>query len=151
MNQAPELRLQAARAADHDAWLPLWRGYQGFYKVDLPEATTATTWQRLLDPAEPMHLTLAWQGGRAVGLVHYIEHRSCWSPLNSLYLQDLFTAPDVRGQGVGRALIEHVYARAAGLGAGKVHWLTHESNAQAMLLYDRIADKPGFVQYRKNL
>ncbi len=145
------ITVRAAQAADHAAWLPLWRGYQAFYKVDLPESTTATTWQRLLDPAEPMHLALAELGERVVGMVHFIEHRSCWSPLNSFYLQDLFTAAEVRGQGVGRALIEHVYARAKALGAGKVHWLTHESNATAMLLYDHIAEKPGFVQYRKNL
>jgi GNAT superfamily N-acetyltransferase len=147
----PDIHIRAATPADHAAWLPLWRGYQAFYKVDLPAATTATTWQRLLDPAEPMHLALAEVGGRVVGMVHFIEHRSCWSPLNSVYLQDLFTDASVRGQGVGRALIEHVYAQAARLGAGKVHWLTHESNTQAMLLYDRVAEKPGFVQYRKNL
>ena len=145
------LRIHLADAADHAAWLPLWRGYQRFYAVDLPPATTDTTWARLLDPAEPMHCALARRGDRAVGLVHYIEHRSCWSPKNSLYLQDLFTAEDQRGQGVGRALIEHVYARAPQLGCGKVHWLTHESNLTAMQLYDRIAEKPGFVQYRKNL
>lgn len=145
------ITVRMARAVDHEAWLPLWRGYQTFYKVDLPPSTTATTWARLLDPAEPMHCALAEAGRRIVGMVHYIEHRSCWSPLNSLYLQDLFTAADLRGRGVGRALIEHVYAEAPRLGCGKVHWLTHESNANAMLLYDRIAEKPGFVQYRKNL
>lgn len=143
--------VRPATLADHAAWLPLWRGYQAFYQVDLPTTTTETTWARLLDPQEPMHLALAELAGAVVGMVHFIEHRSCWSPLNSLYLQDLFTAPEVRGRGVGRALIEHVYAQAPLLGAGKVHWLTHESNGDAMLLYDRIAEKPGFVQYRKNL
>ena len=143
--------VRTATAADHDAWFPLWRGYQAFYQVDLPAATTATTWQRLLDPAEPMHLALAELNGRVVGMVHFIEHRSCWSPLNSVYLQDLFTDAGVRGQGVGRALIEHVYAQAKARGAGKVHWLTHETNRQAMVLYDQVAEKPGFVQYRKNL
>ena len=146
---APTIR--AATAGDHDAWLPLWRGYQAFYEVDLPEATTRTTWQRLLDPAEPMHVALAEIDGQVVGMVHFIEHRSCWSERNSVYLQDLFTAPGLRGRGVGRALIEHVYARAAALGCAKVHWLTHETNAQAMLLYDKLAERPGFVQYRKNL
>ncbi len=145
------IEIRPATAADHAAWLPLWRGYQAFYKVDLPEATTQTTWARLLDPAEPMHLALAEIDGRVVGMVHFIEHRSCWSALNSLYLQDLFTAPEVRGKGVGRALIEHVYAQAPRLGAAKVHWLTHESNTDAMFLYNQVAEKPGFVQYRHNL
>ena len=145
------IKVRAATERDRAAWLPLWRGYQAFYKVDLPEQTTATTWQRLLDPNEPMHLALAEIDGTVVGMVHFIEHRSCWSALNSLYLQDLFTDASVRGQGVGRALIEHVYAMAPRLGCGKVHWLTHESNTQAMWLYDQVAEKPGFVQYRKNL
>jgi GNAT superfamily N-acetyltransferase len=146
-----ELTIRAATAADLDAWLPLWRGYQAFYRVDLPEATTRVTWQRLLAPSEPMHLALAERGAAVVGMVHFIEHRSCWSESNSIYLQDLFTEPFARGHGVGRALIEHVYARARQLGCVKVHWLTHESNAEAMVLYNKVAERPGFVQYRKAL
>jgi GNAT superfamily N-acetyltransferase len=140
-----------AQAADIDQWLPLWQGYQHFYKTDIPAATTATTWARFLDPAEPMHCAVAEEGGRLIGMVHYIQHRSCWTVGDYMYLQDLFVDPDVRGKGIGRALIEHVYARAAASGFSPVWWLTHESNAQAMLLYDRIADKSGFVQYRKPL
>jgi GNAT superfamily N-acetyltransferase len=94
---------------------------------------------------------VAEEDDRLVGLVHYIQHRSCWTVGDYVYLQDLFVDPDLRGTGLGRALIEHVYARAAEAGASRVWWLTHESNAQAMLLYDRIADKSGFVQYRKLL
>ena len=146
-----ELVLRAPTAADHDAWLPLWRGYQAFYQVDIPAATSAVTWQRLLDPAEPMHAMLAWQGGRAVGLVHWIYHRACWSVGDYCYLNDLFAEPDVRGTGVGRALIEHVYAAAGQAGCSRVYWLTHERNEVAMQLYDRIADRSGFIQYRKVL
>jgi GNAT superfamily N-acetyltransferase len=140
--------IRPATAADHAAWLPLWRGYQAFYKVDLPEATTRITWQRLLDPAETMHLALAEIGGRVVGLVHFIEHRSCWSEADSIYLQDLFTAPEARGHGAGRALIAHVCERARAMGCAKVHWLTHETNAQARALYDKVAERPGYVDYR---
>jgi len=150
MNPSNAIHVRAAQASDFDAWLPLWQGYQAFYKVDLSGATTDTTWQRLLDPAEPMHVALAELDGKVVGLVHFIEHRTCWAQRNSLYLQDLFAAPEVRGRGVGRALIEHVYAQAQAMGIGRVWWLTHESNTEAMQLYDRIADKPGFVQYRRN-
>jgi len=147
----PPPTVRPATAYDHDVWLPLWRGYQAFYEVDLPDSTTDTTWARLLDDSEPMHLAVAELDGRVVGFVHFIEHRSCWSPLNSLYLQDLFTDSTVRGRGIGRALIEYVYAQAPTLGAGKVHWLTHESNTQAMVLYDQLAERPGLLQYRKNL
>ena len=143
--------IRPATAADFEVWLPLWRGYQTFYKTDISPSTTAVTWQRLLDPAEPMHVALAVAGGAVVGLVHYIEHRSCWTTGNYMYLQDLFVDPAVRGQGLGRALIEHVYAEAAARGCARVWWLTHESNTDAMVLYDRVADKSGFIQYRKVL
>lgn len=143
--------LRPAAAADFDAWLPLWHGYQAFYKTEIPAETTRVTWERLLDPAEPMHVTLAESGGAVVGFVHAIEHRSCWTTGNYMYLQDLFVQPGLRGLGVGRALIEHVYADAAARGCSRVWWLTHETNTDAMLLYDRIASRSGFVQYRKLL
>jgi GNAT superfamily N-acetyltransferase len=143
--------IRAATAGDFAAWLPLWRGYQTFYKTEIPHETTLVTWQRLLDPAEPMHAALAAHDGAVVGLVHYIEHRSCWTIGNYMYLQDLFVDPTRRGQGLGRALIEHVYAEATSRGCSRVWWLTHETNTAAMLLYDRVADKSGFVQYRKVL
>jgi GNAT superfamily N-acetyltransferase len=143
------LILREARPADYAAWLPLWHGYLAFYKIELPVCTTYTTWERLLDPDEPMHLRLAQLDGRVVGLVHFIEHRSTGSPYNVIYLQDLYTAPDARGQGVGRALIEHVFAYAQGIHASKVHWLTHEDNTTARRLYDTVAELSPFRQYRK--
>jgi len=86
-----------------------------------------------------------------MAMVHWIFHRSCWTDGDYCYLQDLFVAEQARGSGVGRGLIEHVYAQASQAGAARVHWLTHESNAIAMQLYDRIAERPGLVQYRKKL
>ena len=80
--------------------------------------------------------------GKAVGMVHFIYHRSNWSIENSCYLQDLLVAPETRGTGVGRLLIEHVYATAKADGCCKVHWLTHETNATAIQLYKRIAERP---------
>ena len=151
MAAAAELVIRPIRREDHDAWMPLWRGYQEFYKVDLAQEVSATTFARLLDPAEPVNGSLAWQGPRAVGMVHYIPHRSTWTIGNYCYLQDLFTAPDLRGGGVGRKLIEHVYDVAKQAGCARVYWLTHESNETAMKLYDQVADKPGFVQYRRVL
>ncbi|WP_342244658.1 GNAT family N-acetyltransferase [Pseudomonas sp. OTU5201] len=145
------LEIRPVSAADHAAWLPLWQGYQRFYKTEIAAETTAVTWQRFLDPNEPMYAALAWQDGKAVGLVHFIYHRSCWTTGDYCYLQDLYVAEGLRGSGVGRQLIEHVYAQARAAGASRVHWLTHETNTDAMQLYDRIADRSGFVQYRKIL
>jgi GNAT superfamily N-acetyltransferase len=143
----PQIRPLAK--ADHDQWMPLWRGYQTFYKVDIPAETSRLTWGRLLDPAEPMFGALCWDGDRAVGMVHWILHRSCWTAGDYCYLQDLYVADGQRGGGKGRALIEHVYADARARDCSRVWWLTHETNKDAMLLYDRIADRSGFVQYRK--
>ena len=148
MAAAADLLIRPIRREDHDVWMPLWRGYQVFYKVDIAPEVSTTTFERLLDPSEPVNGSLAWTGARAVGMVHYIQHRSTWTVGNYCYLQDLFTAPDLRGGGVGRKLIEHVYAVAKQEGCARVYWLTHETNATAMQLYDRIADKSGFIQYR---
>lgn len=143
------IEIRPVTPADHAAWLPLWQGYLHFYQSELPAKVSAMTWQRFLDPGEPTHAALAWRDGQAVGLVQWIFHRSNWSLEHSCYLQDLFVGADQRGGGIGWLLIEHVYAQARAAGAAKVHWLTHESNTTAMQLYDRIAERPGFVQYRK--
>jgi GNAT superfamily N-acetyltransferase len=134
---------------DHHAWLPLWRAYQEFYETEIPAETTRVTWERILDPREPVFGAIALAGDRAVGIVHWLYHRSCWTIGNYAYLQDLFVIPDHRGSGVGRKLIEHVFAAARIGGCSKVYWLTHETNENAMLLYDRIARRSGFVQYEK--
>jgi GNAT superfamily N-acetyltransferase len=142
------LQIRPITAADHAAWLPLWQGYQRFYKAEIAAAVSALTWQRFLDPAEPMHAALAWQDGVAVGLVHLIYHRSCWTECDYCYLQDLFVSEQLRGVGAGRQLIEYAYAQAQAAGCSRVHWLTQEDNTQARLLYERIASRSGFIQYR---
>ena len=143
------LQIRPITAADHAAWLPLWQGYQRFYNADIAPEVSALTWQRFLDSAEPMFAALAWQDGVAVGLVHWIFHRSCWTVSDYCYLQDLFIAKDIRSSGAGRQLIEHVYRAAQAHGCSRTYWLTHESNSKAMLLYERIAEHSGFIQYRK--
>jgi GNAT superfamily N-acetyltransferase len=145
------VEIRAIVADDYAMWLPLWKDYHRFYKVEIPESATRETWSRFLDPIEPMHAALAVMGEHAFGLAHAIYHRSTWTSNDYCYLQDLFVAPDARGGGIGRALIEHVYADARRRKAARVHWLTHESNQIAMKLYDEIGQRSGFVQYRKLL
>ncbi len=137
--------------ADRAAWEPLWDGYLAFYNATLPPGTTDATWRRLLDPAEPMFALGASMNGRLLGIVHYIFHRSTWSIGGYCYLQDLFVSEEARGAGLGRALIEAVYAEARAKGVGRVYWLTHDSNAVARRLYDMVAENAGFIQYRKAL
>ena len=142
------MEIRPVHAAERSAWEPLWQGYLTFYKSAVSAEVSDATWQRLHDPAEPMHVLGAYIDGSLVGIVHYLFHRSTWTIGNYCYLQDLFTAPEARGKGAGRALIEAVYERANSAGASRVYWLTHESNATARALYDSLADRPGFIQYR---
>src|SRR3569832_2001733 len=119
--------VRAVTAADREQWEPLWDGYNIFYdRPDLPGEITDVTWSRFLDPSEPMFAAVAELDGKIVGLVHYLYHRSTTMIDDVCYLQDLFTAPEVRGRGAGRALIEHVCSVAAKAGSERVYWNTHE-------------------------
>jgi GNAT superfamily N-acetyltransferase len=160
MTQAPStaadtgLRIAPTGAGDFAAWLPLWQGYLDFYRSSVPDGTTATTFARLTaGGAEPMGGFLAWQGPEgdqeAIGMVNWIDHRSCWTTGNYCYLQDLYVNPARRAGGVGRALIGAVEAAARIRGCSRVYWLTHETNTDAMKLYDQLAERSGFVQYRQ--
>lgn len=141
------VEIRNVKESDHAAWLPLWRGYQVFYKVDLPEDATRALWARMLDPSEPVLGALAWQGGEAVGLAHWLTHRSTWSVEDLCYLNDLFVSETQRGGGIGRRLIEHVYGFAETAGCHRVYWLTHETNTTAQALYNRVATRTGFIHY----
>ena len=145
----PDIVIRAVGADERAAWEPLWQGYLTFYKTTLPREATDTAWARFHDPAEPMHLLGAYVESKLTGIVQYLFHRSSWTPGNYCYLQDLFVADSARGLGLGRALIEAVYADAKAKGASRVHWLTKTDNAQARILYDQVADDSGFMQYRK--
>lgn len=130
-------------------WERLWTGYLAFYKTSVPRETYDVTWARLHDPKEPMSLLGAYVDGKLAGIVHYLFHRSCWTIGDYCYLQDLFVADGARKLGLGRALIEAVEQEARAAGASRVYWLTHESNTVARALYDKLAERPGFIQYRK--
>ncbi len=146
--------MQIKRLAESDlaAWTPLWEGYLTFYKADLPAATTSLTFARLLDPAEPMGGFIARDASRtARGIVHWIDHRSCWTPGDYCYLQDLFVVRETRGQGVGTALIEAVVDDARSRGCSRVYWITHETNEVAQRLYQKVAERSGFIQFVKKL
>ncbi|MCG5483884.1 MAG: GNAT family N-acetyltransferase [Sinorhizobium meliloti] len=147
------LAIRPVTRLDYEQWLPLWNGYNAFYgragETALPPDITQMTWSRFFDAYEPMHAMVAESEGRLIGLTHYIFHRSTTSIQPNCYLQDLFTDEAGRGKGVGRALINGVYEAAKRAGSPRVYWLTHETNHMAMQLYDKVAEKSGFVMYRK--
>jgi GNAT superfamily N-acetyltransferase len=131
------------RRADYEEWRPLWDGYNAFYgrsgSMSLPEEITARTWERFFDAAEPVHALVAAEEGRVVGLAHYLYHRSTTRLHDVCYLQDLFTAPRLRGRGVGRGLINAVYDAARDAGCSRVYWQTQVTNQPGRALYDRVA------------
>lgn len=152
---ADDFQIRFVTRQDHDQWLVLWEGYNRFYgrsgATALPADITKMTWQRFFDAYEPVHSLVAERYGRLLGLAHYLFHRSTTTVEPNCYLQDLFTDEAARGTGVGSALIEGVYAQAREAGSHRVYWQTHETNAKAMRVYDQMAERSGFVVYRKSL
>jgi GNAT superfamily N-acetyltransferase len=150
-----DLSIRAVAPDDYDEWLGLWEGYNAFYGRSggsaLSPDITRMTWARFFDAYEPVHALVAESGGRLLGLAHYLFHRSTIAIAPSCYLQDLFTGEAARGKGVGRALINGVYEQAKLAGSPRVYWQTHETNRTAMQLYDKVAERSGFVVYRKML
>ena len=153
MTAGPAAIVRAVAASDFALWLALWDGYNAFYgragATALPETVTRTTWERFLDPAEPVHALVYESEGELRGLTHYIFHRSTISIPPICYLQDLFTVEHLRGRGVGRSLIEAVAARAREAGSERLYWQTHETNHTAMRLYNAVAERSGFNVYRR--
>jgi GNAT superfamily N-acetyltransferase len=149
------LLIRAADKNDFAQWKVLWDGYNAFYgrkgPTALPDTVTNMTWSRFFDGYEPIQALVAEHSGQLLGLAHFLFHRTTISIESICYLQDLFTAEAARGKGVGRALIEEVYQRAKDAGCSRVYWHTHETNATAIRLYNKVAEKPGFVVYRKNV
>lgn len=135
---------------DYAQWAELWRGYLTFYETTLPDEVYRSSFDRMLgDDPRDFSGMLALDGDRPVGLVHYLFHRHGWKVEEVCYLQDLFTLPDMRGRGVGRALITAVYDAADAYGAPSVYWLTQEFNASARILYDQVGTLTPFIKYQR--
>jgi GNAT superfamily N-acetyltransferase len=147
------LLIRPVSRSDYARWLPLWNGYNAFYgrsgETALAPAITEMTWMRFFDAYEPMHALVAESGEQLVGLAHYLFHRSTTAIAPVCYLQDLFTDAAARGHGIGGALISEVYEQARQAGLARVYWQTHETNHTAQRLYDKVAERSGFIVYRK--
>jgi GNAT superfamily N-acetyltransferase len=144
-------RVRRLEARDKAAWLPLFKGYIAFYKATVADEVIETTWQRLIAGEPDFHIALVAvdDADRPFGIAHVLFHRSTWSPTHYCYLEDLFVDPARRGTGAGRALIEATYREADARGCTRTYWATQEFNYAARTLYDRLATKSVFVQYRR--
>lgn len=148
----PSVRVHVRPLArsDKDVWRHLWRGYLAFYETELGDDIYETQFERLLgDDPHDFHGLIAELDGRPAGLAHYLFHRHGWKTEDVCYLQDLYAAPEARGHGIGRALIEAVYDAADAMGAPSVYWTTQEFNETARRLYDRIATLTPFIKYQR--
>ena len=142
--------IRSVRPGDEAEWRILWTGYLDFYESTVPEAVYRSTFDRFFidAPYEPRCL-VAEQDGALIGIVHYMAHRHCWKLGDVCYLQDLFASPSVRGTGVGRALIEAVYAEADKQGWENDYWMTQHFNETGRRLYDRVGALTPFIKYQR--
>lgn len=144
------LTIRPIRKTDEHEWRRLWTAYLTFYETTVPEEVYQTTFQRLLSGGEHEYRGfLAELDGKPVGLAHYLFHRHCWTIADTCYLQDLYADAEIRGQGIGRALIEAVHAEATKAGSKYVYWTTAHDNETARKLYDRIGELTPFIEYLK--
>lgn len=155
MSMPERVTIRPIQPSDYDGWRSLWDGYNAFYgrsgATALPEEITRTTWERFFDAAEPVRAFVAEDSGQLLGLTHYIFHRSTTRLRDICYLQDLFTVEQSRGQGIGRRLIETVYAAAGNKGCSRVYWQTQTTNQAGRALYDKVAKHFGFIVYSHEL
>jgi GNAT superfamily N-acetyltransferase len=145
------VHVRRLEAKDKPAWLSLFKGYIAFYKATVGDDVIEMTWQRLMEGPADFHIALVAvdETDTPVGLAHVLFHRSTWSPTWYCYLEDLFVDPARRMKGAGRALIEATYREADARGCTRTYWATQEFNYRARALYDQLATKSVFVQYRR--
>lgn len=147
-SEIKNVTIQQAINEDYAQWIPLWKSYQEFYGVDIPEPVTRLNWGRFLDAGEPMFCAVAKVDDHIIGFVHYLFHRSTWAATNYCYLEDLFVRPDVRGKQVGKQLIDYVRQQAHAHEASRLYWHTHQTNLRGQRLYDWVAKKSGMIEYQ---
>ena len=143
-------KIRNAAPGDKARWQEMWQGYQDYYEVDLSK-TTQNTWERLMAPPPegPFCLVYENEAGTLAGFTTYLFHGHTWQPEPRCYLVDLFTSGNVRGKGIGRALIEAVYAKADGNGCSSVYWLTQDFNEAGRRLYDKVGNLTPFIKYQR--
>jgi GNAT superfamily N-acetyltransferase len=133
--------------ADFERWATLFRGYREFYRLAPDEHVITRVWSWLGDPTIEVRGVVAEREGAIIGIAHYRTFHRPSTGTVGIYLDDLFTAPEARGGGAGRALLAWLGARAGRDGRSVVRWITATDNETARQLYDRVATATGWVTY----
>ena len=141
------MNIRPIEDTDRQQWDPLWQGYLEFYETSLSNERTELTWKRFFDPEHVFCAYVAEVDEMIVGMVHAMMRQSTWEVVGDVYIEDLFVSPDARGQGIARALINHVKEQAVAQGAGNLYWQTREGNSTARSLYDSMATRNDYIQY----
>ena len=150
MIDTSSLTVRQITALDHAQWRGLWQAYLQFYDTVLSDAVYTATFQKLISGEHGMYGFLALDKNNPVGLAHYVTHPDFWKPTHVCYLQDLFTTPHARGQGIARRLIQAVFDDATAMGIPEVYWLTAETNYKGRILYDQVGTKTPFIVYQRS-
>ena len=142
------LTIRTIEEKDKDQWLKLWAGYLEFYKSTISPEQTELTWKRLIKNELKMFGFVAESEEGVIGFTHCLFRPSTWTEADYCYLEDLFVDPNIRGKGIGRALMNKVFELAKEKNSKRVYWTTQEFNKTARVLYDSITPVSEFVQYR---
>ena len=146
-----EILLRALKPTYKPQWLELLAGYLTFYEHELSPEQIELSWQRLLNSSDGLNALVAEQAGQLVGLAHYFWTPSTWQQNQDLYLEDLFVSPTLRGQGVGKKIIEELIRICKDAGGSKVHWQTHHTNETAIALYEKLGKQSEFIVFETKL
>lgn len=149
MSKAENVTIRLAEAKDRAQWEPLFLAYGVFYETAFSPVVLDGVWQWILDDTHPLSAFVAVRDNTLLGFAHLREQADTFVAGPSWFLDDLFTTPETRGQGVGRALIDAVTSHAAHHGGGDLRWITAADNNPAHYLYDSLATKTSWVLYEK--
>ena len=143
-----DVTIRDAAPQDHADWLRLWNDYLAFYKVTLADEVTEHTWARIIDPASRVSMRAAFFGDRMAGFAIHHFHDSTWVKTPDCYLEDLFIDENIRGQGIGRKLIDDLIVICKDKGWSRLYWHTDHENTRAQKLYDSYVENDGHIRYR---
>jgi len=135
----PHIALRPGTPADVPLLLSLIRELATYERA--PDAVVASEADLLRDGFGPVPLfrtLVAELNGSPVGFALYFLAYSTWRGRPTLYLEDLFVRPVVRGNGAGRALMRALAREAVQLGCARFVWQVLDWNTPSIRFYESL-------------